>query len=242
MNENMRIWETVEKTDPDYIKQATLDKRTVTSINQMYNYERATEMWGPVGIGWGWEIILERFDSGAPMYDKEKEILGTESVHTMQVKVWYMDGDTKHETPPQFGHTPYMYMTSTGYIKTDRDYGKKTLTDAVGKCLSLLGFGADIFKGLYDDQEYVSEIRDDFAIEKADDQAQERIRQKNQYEDDKSKHIGMMKAAVTLPELEALFVAILRKASRRKDEAGIKELTKVKDQKKAQLEKKETEK
>ena len=236
MNENMRIWEKVEKTDPDYTKSSTIKKRRVTSINQMYNYERATQIFGPAGMGWGYEIIEERFDTGAPMYSESKEIIGTEMVHTILAKVWYVNGETKHETPPQYGHTPYMYMASGGYIVTDTDYAKKTLTDAVGKCLSLLGFGADIFMGQYDDQEYISEIRDDFAIEKADDQAQERIRQKNEYEDDKSKHIGMMKAAVTLPELEALFVAILRKASRRKDEAGIKELTKIKDQKKAQLE------
>lgn len=41
----------------------------------------------------------------------------------------------------------------------DTDALKKARTDGTTKCLSLLGFNADIFLGLWDDSKYVAEVQ-----------------------------------------------------------------------------------
>ena len=44
---------------------------------------------------------------------------------------------------------------SLGAQKPDEDAVKKAVTDGLTKCLSYLGFNADVFLGLFDDNKYV---------------------------------------------------------------------------------------
>jgi len=49
---------------------------------------------------------------------------------------------------------------------TDSEAKKKAHTDARGKALSLLGFGADVFLGLFDDHNYVKEAAIEHEIDR----------------------------------------------------------------------------
>jgi hypothetical protein len=59
-------------------------------------------------------------------------------------------------TVEHFGQTTFVGKNKNGYF-TDEEAPKKSLTDAIGKALSMLGFSADIYLGLFDDNKYVND-------------------------------------------------------------------------------------
>ncbi len=154
---NMHIWEQVEETAPGDTKTAKLEGREVTSINGISVVKKATKIWGPMGIGWGYDILEDVFQHGGPIFDDEGQKIADNMLHTIKLELWYKDGDEIGKVV-QFGHTPFIYKTKYG-PKTDFEAPKKSLTDAMKKCLSLLGFNADIYMGMFDDLNYVVQDR-----------------------------------------------------------------------------------
>ncbi|MDH1865701.1 hypothetical protein N5D83_02570 [Pseudomonas chengduensis] len=150
----MALWESVKTTDKAFTKTQDLEGRQVTSINGMYVVQRATETFGPIGKGWGYEILVDRFDQGAPIRDKKTgEVIAHEQMHTILLKLWYVHGG-KRSHVTQYGHTPFVRSSQWGAY-TDFDAPKKSLTDAIKKCLSLLGFCADVHLGMFEDETYL---------------------------------------------------------------------------------------
>ncbi|RFA24383.1 hypothetical protein CAI21_21830 [Alkalilimnicola ehrlichii] len=153
----LAIWEQVEKTDPSYTKPFNRGggfKGTAT--NATYLAKRATEVFGPMGLGWGLDILDESLMEGAPLDDR-----GTrELIHKVRVKLWYRYQEQRGEVV-QFGQTTFVGKNRHGLF-TDEEAPKKSLTDGMSKCLSLLGFSADIHLGRYDDNKYVQEITAEF--------------------------------------------------------------------------------
>lgn len=150
---NMQLWDSVKTTDKKYTKTQQLDGRNVTSINGMYIVQRATEVFGPIGKGWGFDIVADRFDQGAPLTDKNGAVIGHEQMHTILLKLWYVRGGKRNHIT-QYGHTPFVRKSQYGPY-TDFDAPKKSLTDAIKKCLSLAGFSADVHLGMFEDEVYL---------------------------------------------------------------------------------------
>ena len=64
---NTSIWERVQSTDPKFTKNYKgAGGFSGTAINATYLVKKATEQFGPLGSGWGYEIVEERFDAGGP--------------------------------------------------------------------------------------------------------------------------------------------------------------------------------
>lgn len=155
-NPNMALWDQVKTTDITHTKTQNFDGRDITTINGLYVVMRATEVFGPIGKGWGYEILVDRFDQGAPITAGKSDdvrVIGHEQVHTIQLKLWYLRGGRKNYIT-QYGHTPFVRVGKYG-PHTDFDAPKKSLTDAIKKCLSLAGFCADVHLGMFDDQNYL---------------------------------------------------------------------------------------
>ena len=113
-NPNMALWDSVKTTDKDHTKTQKLDGRDVTTINGMYVVQRATEVFGPIGKGWGYEILVDRFDQGAPITAGKADdprVIAHEMVHTIQLKLWYLRGGKKNYVT-QYGHTPFIRKRS----------------------------------------------------------------------------------------------------------------------------------
>lgn len=159
---NLCLWNAVMATDPKYSRAFTrAGGFSGTAINATYQVQKATEQFGPIGLGWGYTVLDERFQNGAFLgFDSQGSSLGTEVIHIVRIELWYRwrgnTGKLQH-----FGQTTFVGKTRNG-IFTDEEAPKKSLTDAISKCLSLLGFGADVFMGLYDDQKYVDALQDHF--------------------------------------------------------------------------------
>jgi len=69
------------------------------------------------------------------------------------LRFWYVLNDKRGEFE-QVGQTKAMYQTKNGLL-VDEDAPKKSVTDALVKCASYLGFAGDIFSGMWDDSKYV---------------------------------------------------------------------------------------
>lgn len=76
-----------------------------------------------------------------------------------------MLGDKRGEVE-HVGGTPFSGVRASGKPFVDEDAAKKSVTDAVVKALSLIGFGGDIFMGRYDDSAYVREVAADIKRER----------------------------------------------------------------------------
>jgi hypothetical protein len=155
---NLALWQAVATTDPKYTKAF---KRgggfSGTAINSTYLVRRATERFGPCGIGWGYTIVSEEFrDVPLP--------LGF-VIHILQLELWYKlntkdgleVGRVRH-----FGQTTFVGKNQYGLF-VDEEAPKKSLTDALKKCLTMLGFAGDVHLGLYDDDKYVNLVTQQFA-------------------------------------------------------------------------------
>lgn len=166
---NTDLWQAVEKTDPAFTKQFSRGggfKGTAT--NATYLARKATEQFGPCGIGWGVQVVDEEVIEGAPLL-LEGIVVAHERIHKVRAKLWYKRGGERGEVE-QFGQTQMVGKNKNGFF-TDEEAPKKSLTDAMSKCLSLLGFSADIHLGLYDDNKYVASLQAEFAPRVSEDQA-----------------------------------------------------------------------
>lgn len=141
---NMQLWQSVCVTDPAAVKPITGKQYKGSSPKPYWIIQRATETFGPCGLGWGVKVLSERF-----------ERFGDESLHIAQVLVWYML-DGKRGEIEQMGQTKAAYTSSQGKHIVDEDAPKKSVTDGMVKCLSMLGFAGDIFSGQWEDSKYVA--------------------------------------------------------------------------------------
>lgn len=213
---NLAIWRAVEETAPSATKFANLGGRQVTSINAIYMVERATELFGPAGQGWGWEVVEERFDKGAPIFvvgeDKVKMQVCDEIMHTIRLKLWYMRDGQRCEIT-HYGHTPYIQNSKYGPY-TDYDAPKKSLTDAIKKCLSMLGFSADVFMGMFDDGQYVEAAKLKESVEQADQRDEEITKQRQDFLDWCEREIQSYAKVPNAAALRLVYQGHLRKLER----------------------------
>ena len=142
--DNMKLWQSVCVTDPRAVKPITGKQYKGNSPKPYWVIQRATEVFGPCGLGWGVQILSERF-----------ERFGDEALHIAHVKVWYLQ-DGKRGEIEQMGQTRAAYTSAAGKHIVDEDAPKKSATDGMVKCLSMLGFAGDIFSGQWDDSRYVA--------------------------------------------------------------------------------------
>lgn len=169
---NMELWDQVCKTDPATTKKVN-QRGGFTAVCAQAQMKEATEMWGPFGNHWGLEDCkfgLINNAEGAPM-----EI--------------YMDAD-------------FRYPDGTFPISTDAAYRpgndsrKKLMTDATTKALSKLGFNSDVFEGKFDDNKYVSTLKQEFsskAMTEMDEAMAEQVQQSSANSKSKEESQAMYK-------------------------------------------------
>lgn len=221
-DKNMQIWNQVEKTDTRYTKDAKVGGQQITSLNGTAMIMKATEVFGPAGFGFGWTVLEERFDKGAEMFVGEgdkRASLGFELNHTVKIMFWAKLDGQRGEFE-QYGCTPYLYKSKYG-TTTDGEAPKKSLTDAIKKSLSMLGFSADVFLGLFDDRDYVSQLKDEQKVEQAEDKIAEEEKQKQDRLDYIKSVIDSLKTAQSPNELKAFHDVAVRRLTARNDNAAV---------------------
>lgn len=79
--DNLELWKNVFKTDERFTTAFSVNGGG-TSINGTYMTMIATREFGPKGIGWGVDILEERFDNGAPI---TRTVKGTDGNNTWEL-------------------------------------------------------------------------------------------------------------------------------------------------------------
>jgi hypothetical protein len=131
---NLELWNKVQETPIEHTKKVTT-RGGFTAINATFQIKQATELWGPYGSKWGvknlgWEYLQDK--------DKIVEVC---------LNAIFYSPACEFE------------ISSCMAYKPGDDHRKKLLTDLTTKSLSKLGFSADVFMGMYDDNKYIEELK-----------------------------------------------------------------------------------
>jgi hypothetical protein len=118
-----------------------------------------------MGGKWGVEIKDEQYVSGAPLLHDGAAICA-EMIHVIRIELRHPDG-----VVPGIGQTVFVGKNKNGFF-TDEEAPKKSLTDALTKAMSWLGFAADIHMGMWDDNKYVNSVRQRFEQQEEEERAE----------------------------------------------------------------------
>jgi hypothetical protein len=138
---NLRIWNQVRLTDPNRTKSVKLPGGfKATTVDANWLLERATELFGPAGMGFGWSIV-SAFETST-------------NLCTVHLRFWYMLDGARCEFDAIASNASQRTFKD-GTAQADDDAFKKALTDAIKSALTKIGFLADIHQGRHDDPSYV---------------------------------------------------------------------------------------
>jgi hypothetical protein len=131
--DNMKYYNESRKVPDEAQKSFNNGSFSGTDINPMWRIKKMTEMFGPCGIGWYYEIVSERAEEHHDMTMAIVDI-------NLYIKV---DGEW---SKPIYGTGGNQLVKSTknGPKASDEGY-KMALTDALSVACKALGVGADIY-------------------------------------------------------------------------------------------------
>src|SRR4051812_48718865 len=111
MSKNLELWDSVKTTDPQYTKKFTKGGGfSGTAISPMYLFWKATQKFGPIGIGWGFYEVENKFIEG---------------VWCSKVRLWYnLDGERGEAE--QWGQTTMVGNNKNGQF-VDEEAPKKAI-------------------------------------------------------------------------------------------------------------------
>ncbi len=153
------LWDKLGKTDPAHTKDFTRGGGFKgTAIKPMFSYRRLTEEFGPCGTGWG---VNEPQFQVVPGDNKEVMVFCT-------VSGWYQY-EGEHRTVYGVGGDKIVsHIKANEKFKrperweNDDEAFKKAFTDALTNAFKLVGVGADVHMGMFDDNKYVNDMRKHF--------------------------------------------------------------------------------
>ena len=135
--QNMKLWNSVCNSDANFVKPVNYGKRKFDAIDAQYQLRNATDLFGPMGIGWGTR-------------NSNYEVVGKIVIYTAEL--WYIWEGKEGVTE----------IASECTVKNDCI--KSVTTDALTKGLSKLGFNADIFLNQFDGNKYVDATSSDSKV------------------------------------------------------------------------------
>ena len=134
MSENMRYYDAARNVPPEAQKAFNNGRFSGTDINPMWRIKKLTELFGPAGIGWYYEVTSER-----------SERLNDDTVIAVVDLNLYIKVDGEWSKPIYgTGGNQLVSKTSRGITTSDEGY-KMALTDALGVACKALGIGADVY-------------------------------------------------------------------------------------------------
>lgn len=148
---NTRIWDKLGKTDPSQTKGFTRSGGFKgTAIKPIWCALKMTELFGPCGIGWG---MTEPQFQVMPAVD--------EVMVYCTVGLWYSEEGVESKVVYGVGGDKVLVKQSSGLRSSDEAF-KMAYTDALGNAMKFIGVAADIHMGLFDDNKYVQEMKEEF--------------------------------------------------------------------------------
>jgi hypothetical protein len=133
--DKMEIWQALEKTADEAKKPIEAGRlKGFTDINPCWRMKRLTEVFGPCGIGWKFEICNTYTIPGA-----DGEIAAF-----VDILLYYKQGGEWSDGVPGLGGSMLVAKERSGMHTSDECF-KMALSDAIGTACKALGMSADIY-------------------------------------------------------------------------------------------------
>lgn len=132
--DNLHIYNAAREVPPEAQKQFNNGRFSGTDINPMWRIKKLTELFGPCGIGWYYEVLSER-----------SERLTDDTLIAVVDLNLYIKHDGEWSKPIfGTGGNQLISKTKSGISTSDEGY-KMALTDALSVACKALGIGADVY-------------------------------------------------------------------------------------------------
>lgn len=134
----MRFYEAARSVPQDAQKAIQAGRlKGMTDVNPMYRIKRLTEIFGPCGLGWWYEIKDERI--------VDDELTGQRAAF-VDIDLYYKDPATGEESHaiPGTGGASFVAKERNGLYLSDECF-KMALTDAISVAAKALGVAADVY-------------------------------------------------------------------------------------------------
>ena len=132
---NTDIWSKVENTPKEAQKEIGAGRlKGFTDINPMWRFKKLTEVFGPCGIGWKYEITEKRIEPGA----------NGEAKAFVDILLYYKWDGAWSEGVPGTGGSSLVSAEKSGLYTNDECF-KMALSDAIGTACKAMGMSADIY-------------------------------------------------------------------------------------------------
>lgn len=132
---NLEIYELGRSVPQEAIKPISAGRlKGMSDINPMWRIKKLTEIFGPCGIGWWYDIVNERLETG-----KENEVRAF-----VDINLFYRWNDEISRAVPGTGGSSFVTVEKGGPYVSDECF-KMALTDAISVAAKNLGIGADIY-------------------------------------------------------------------------------------------------
>ncbi len=133
-NENLAIYEQARQTPQSALKQIISGRlKGKSDINPIFRIKRMTEIFGPCGIGWRYEIMKQWLET----YNGEVKAFTRINLYVKYNGEW-------SEAIPGIGGAAFVSQEKGGAYVNDECY-KMSLTDALSVAMKALGVAADVY-------------------------------------------------------------------------------------------------
>lgn len=166
--ENLEIYEQIRevpKTAQKTIKGGRLNG--MTDINPMWRIKRLTEVFGPCGLGWKYEIVNKWIETA---------MAADEITANVEINLFVKFNGEWGDPIPGLGGSKLVSSEKSGLYVNDECF-KMALTDAISVSAKALGMGADIYCG-NDNTKYNDKKKENIESSKSEEKPKETWRNK----------------------------------------------------------------
>ena len=136
--DNMALYNMARDVPQEALKTIEAGRlKGMSDINPMWRIKRLTEMFGPCGVGWWYDVTKKEI-----IYDE----ITKQKCAFVDINLFYTDPETGHDSHaiPGTGGASFVANERSGPYMSDECY-KMALTDAISVAAKALGVGADVY-------------------------------------------------------------------------------------------------
>jgi hypothetical protein len=146
-NNNRQFWDAMSRPPAEALKRISGGRLNgMTDIKPQWRYQVMTETFGPIGVGWKFEIVrmwTEKSDDG-------------QVAQFAHVHLFVRHENEWSEAIPGIGGSFFIVKERAGLHVSDEAV-KMAITDALSAAMKMLGVAADIYSGMWDGSKYRDE-------------------------------------------------------------------------------------
>lgn len=132
---NLDIWSAVQSVPKEGLKEIKGGRlKGFTDVSPIWRYKALTELFGPCGIGWKFEIVKQWTEEGP--FDQRLVFV--------DINLYIKHEGNWSDAIPGNGGDKVIVKESSGMYINDEAY-KMATTDALGSAMKVLGVAADVY-------------------------------------------------------------------------------------------------